>query len=525
MSELVDAMLEFFENAKNNGPVAPSVKEDLVMRAAQVQDQPFKQFDQAADEEIRFNRVCALLKDELEKLELHLESTDGVEYSPEVDRYMRWVQMVRSEMSQIPRTYLTADLKKILDSKRRDATDTQLKLMALKPVGVGGGVRKVERKMAEWHIVVQEFLREHKAARQVLYENWAPYKSAEDKDVIYPEPELKELLLSNPAKYVGDIEFDATTRKFSNQEMIKRKGGKGDLSGLATKRKGFNTKVDVRYVKDLLNAFFDKPTVDNMAPLFAAMPEVYKTEKIVSQPTLESMEPTIKNSLHKSHRHALEVVSGVTSVTVTRSSQDAPLTTLFKTKGTSSHLDVLLDRFIEEEEKKKAPDDKKDEKREKRAIFEVEVLNSLLYRVGKLVPEDEQEAAKAAINSSIEAFMLYTQYAGTPPDQEKAFKDPATLLRVQGLNTSYVKSLSDKEGYRVVFQNLDMKEEPDVHTLGHQTLNPFLLDKMHRSEEFKTALLRAAENYIAHAPGRASVLAMLQRKNANVKGIKLTRGP
>ena len=518
MSELVDAMLEFFENAKNNGPVAPSVKEDLVMRAAQVQDQPFKQFDQAADEEIRFNRVCALLKDELEKLELHLESTDGVEYSPEVDRYMRWVQMVRSEMSQIPRTHLTADLKKILDSKRRDATDTQLKLMALKPVGVGGGnVQKMKRRMAEWHIVVQEFLRESKAARQVLYENWAQYANSENANTDYPEPELKDLLLSNPAKYVGDIElYKTSTKKFTNQEMIKRKGGKEDLSGMASNRKKHDTKVDVRYVKEILRHAQMKK--EDIMHLFGPVPDYLQTDKLLANPKVNEM--AARNALQKSHRHALEEMSTINSV----KTSSMELAEYFKLFGETAHLDVLLDRFIEEEEKKKAPDDK-NEKREKRAIFEVEVLNSLLHRVGKLVPEEEQEAAKAAINSSIEAFMLYTQYAGTPPDQEKAFKDPATLLRVQGLNTSYVKSLSDKEGYRVVFQNLDMKEEPDVHTLGHQTLNPFLLDKMHRSEEFKTALLRAAENYIAHAPGRVSVLAMLQRKNANVTGIKLTRGP
>lgn len=524
MSQLVDDMLDFFENAKNNAPVATSVKEDLIMRAAQVENQPFKQFEQAADEEIRFNRVCALLKDELEKLELHLENTDDVEYSPEVDRYMRWVQTVRSEMAQIPRTHLTDDLKKVLDQKRVDATRTQLMLMSLKPVGASGGIQKQERRMAEWHIVVQEFLRENQNVRQILFDNWSKKKNADGALEEYPEEDRKELLLSNPPKWVGDIESikQASKEIFANQYWLKQNGSSADLSTYANTRKSYNKKVDVRFVKDLLEAyFFTDANLDKVKELFNNVPEYFNSEKLQSSPKLEDNRIILKNAMQKSHRHALEVVNTVPEIKQNGSS----ITTYFQKSGTTSHLDVLLDKFIDEEETKAVGGGNVD-KMEKRAIFEVEVLRSLLAKVEKTAPEEERDAAKAAINSSIEAFMLYTQYAGTPPDQDKAFKDPASLLKVQGLNTSYVKSLSDKEGYRVVFPQLDMKEEPDVHTLGHQTLNPFLLDKMHRSEEFKTALLRAAENYIAHTAGRATVLAMIKAKESEKKGkgIKLTRG-
>lgn len=521
MSQLVDDMLDFFDNAKNNAPVATSVKEDLIMRAAQVENQPFKQFEQAADEEIRFNRVCALLKDELEKLELHLENTDDVEYSPEVDRYMRWVQTVRSEMAQIPRTHLTDDLKKVLDQKRVDATRTQLMLMSLKPVGSSGGIQKQGRRMAEWHIVVQEFLRENQNVRKVLCDNWAKNNNADGKSEDFPEEDRKDLLLSNPPKWVGDIETETNNGKktFTNQHWMQQRGSTNDISHLANDRKRYNTKVDVRFVKDLLEDYIEKPDLEKVTELFGDVPDNFKSEKLVPSPKLEEKRIILRNALQKSHRHALEV-----STEMNIKQNSSPI--LFTKRGTTSHLDVLLDKFIDDEEAKNAVGGGKVDKKEKRAIFEVEVLRSLLAKVEKTAPEEEREAAKAAINSSIEAFMLYTQYAGTPPDQDKAFKDPASLLKVQGLNTSYVKSLSDKEGYRVVFPQLDMKEEPDVHTLGHQTLNPFLLDKMHRSEEFKTALLRAAENYIAHTAGRATVLAMIKAKESEKKGkgIKLTRG-
>ena len=515
----MDDMLDFFENAKNNAPVATSVKEDLIMRAAQVENQPFKQFEQAADEEIRFNRVCALLKDELEKLELHLENTDDVEYSPEVDRYMRWVQTVRSEMAQIPRTHLTDDLKKVLDQKRVDATRTQLMLMSLKPVGASGGIQKQERRMAEWHIVVQEFLRENQNVRQVLFDNWI--KTSDSKE--FPEEERKKLLLSNPPTWVGDIELLSVNGQqvFTNQKWNDPSGQTPNaFSSYTNSRKAYNQKVDVQYVKEILRN--SKLEIQNLINLFGSVPTYLEKIKLESEPELNKM--SVRNALQKSHRHALEDVS--TAITRAHVDGKIELFTCFKDEGETAHLRVLLDRFIDEEETTKALDGKKADKMEKRAIFEVEVLRSLLAKVEKTAPEEEREAAKAAINSSIEAFMLYTQYAGTPPDQDKAFKDPASLLKVQGLNTSYVKSLSDKEGYRVVFPQLDMKEEPDVHTLGHQTLNPFLLDKMHRSEEFKTALLRAAENYIAHTAGRATVLAMIKAKESEKKGkgIKLTRG-
>ena len=520
----MDDMLDFFENAKNNAPVATSVKEDLIMRAAQVENQPFKQFEQAADEEIRFNRVCALLKDELEKLELHLENTDDVEYSPEVDRYMRWVQTVRSEMAQIPRTHLTDDLKKVLDQKRVDATRTQLMLMSLKPVGASGGIQKQERRMAEWHIVVQEFLRENQNVRKVLLENWSRKQKEDGQFEEYPEQLREELLLSNPPKWVGDIELFKTNDgedRFGNQHWAQQMLSALDVSSQANIRKSFSKKVDVRFVKDLLDRYFFKDaTLDKVRSLFSNVPDNFNSEKLGSSPELKDKRIILKNAMQKSHRHALEVVS-----TISIKENGSDISEWFKNRGSTSHLDVLLDKFIDEEEAKAVGGGKVD-KMEKRAIFEVEVLRSLLAKVEKTAPEEEREAAKAAINSSIEAFMLYTQYAGTPPDQDKAFKDPASLLKVQGLNTSYVKSLSDKEGYRVVFPQLDMKEEPDVHTLGHQTLNPFLLDKMHRSEEFKTALLRAAENYIAHTAGRATVLAMIKAKESEKKGkgIKLTRG-
>lgn len=519
MSKLVDEMILFFQKVR----VLDSpgrIKENLVLRAAEIEG--LKGFEEAADAELQFVNASKMLDRELKQLRIKFEKGDE-QYCPELDRFLMYAKMVRAELAQVPRSLLDPDLKELLETKHQEAIKSQLELLDLKSQVRIVDVDMVSQvaPMKPFHEVTAEFCRTNQRMKAYILRKWL---------VMSTNPSAANA--ANSAEPPIDIKEDVEmidVDKFVSREWYITQAAKGYRSDTVTIEKVEEASknrvkrvraTNQKYAKSVLETMVEQTQFDSSGqPTLVITINVLFAKDIdldaeVTDGDIDTIKTKVTGELKKSFRHALEAAQDVkfgdthgTNNLATNHWQE-----LFTKKGETYHLGLIVKRCLARAGK--APDPPR---QQSRGIFEVEVLVALRDKV------NAEAKAEAAVNSSIEALTLFSEFANTVPDKAMMLKDPSTLLRIQGLDTSNVKQLSDKTGYRVLFPVLNSDETPDgVHLVAHQILNPYLLDIMHRSKEMQSALNNAWDVYKSHTKGRELVALALNQIVTAKKTFKFT---
>lgn len=520
MSKLVDEMIAFFKNVKTLDTPA-RIKENLVLRAAEIKG--LKGFEAAADAELNFMRVTKQLSDELNLLKIRFEAGGGdMQYCPELDRFLMYAKMVRAELSQISGTLLDPDLRALLSTKRDEAIASQLALLNLqaqrKVVDVDQQSQIVPPRPF-WE-VASEFCKTNQTMRGFIRSKWVKLtKTGQSSAVATAEV---------PDQYEGDVEvvegsgstFFFVSEKWFNEQTIRNftlaECTLEKIQQSARIRMKRAQGVNRKYALAVLGYAIEKFDLSgsNVADETALCELLFKDPSASVDPILKAGTPTsyapqVQKEAKKSHRHAVEKAAAVAEFVKTDKLKldGQAWKDFYQKKGETFHLSDIVAKCL-----KAAVPVQESKRQPSRGTFEVELLYGLLDKISN--SSSASEIAKKAVHSSIEAMTLFSEFANTVPDRATMIKDPSTLLQVQGLDTAAVKQLSDKTGYRIVFPVLNVEDMPDsVHLVAHQVLNPYLLDIMHRSPEFKKALERSWETFKEHTQGRQLVKETLQGNN------------